>query len=229
MKLFQKLISLLKKFGINANKIELSANDVLNLLAGNTINLTSKNIVISSDYLTIDKKGNFIFKVSGLKIFQVQNDKDSSKRVYITDQAVVIDHSSGIDRISMSVTGAGEGILTCSGNGYTSVLASGITTPKLTQTSLESEKKNIEKLNIDAIKLVKNADICTYNFKTENDNNKKHIGLIIGEKYNCPSEVISEDGKGIEQYSYTSLLYKAFQQLVEKVEKLEKEVANGKN
>lgn len=43
--------------GINANKIELNANDVLNLLAGNTINLSSKNISISSDALSIDKNG----------------------------------------------------------------------------------------------------------------------------------------------------------------------------
>lgn len=76
---------------------------------------------------------------------------------------------------------------------------------------------------------------------------KKHIGLVIGEGYNCPKEVISENGKGIEQYSYTSLLYKAFQQYIEKsekrdkqqdniiknlqdrLEKLEQEVQNGKN
>ena len=44
--------------GISANKIELSANDVLNLLAGNEINLTSQNIVIKSEVLEIDKYGN---------------------------------------------------------------------------------------------------------------------------------------------------------------------------
>lgn len=43
---------------LNADKIELSANDILNLLAGNTINLTSKNIVISSTNFNVDKNGN---------------------------------------------------------------------------------------------------------------------------------------------------------------------------
>lgn len=43
---------------INANKIELSANDILNLLAGNTINLTSENIVLSSTNFKVDKNGN---------------------------------------------------------------------------------------------------------------------------------------------------------------------------
>ena len=43
---------------INGNKINLSANDILNLLAGNTINLTSKNIAISSTNFSVDTNGN---------------------------------------------------------------------------------------------------------------------------------------------------------------------------
>lgn len=106
------------------------------------------------------------------------------------------------------------------------ITADSITTPKinaenLSEPSLLSKKKNIQKLNIDAISLVKKADICIYNYKKEKKGTKKHIGLVIGEGYNCPDLVISDDGQGIEQYSYTSLLYKAFQQLLERVEKLE--------
>ena len=44
--------------GINANKIELSANDILNLLAGNEINLGSKTITIKSNNFNVDKNGN---------------------------------------------------------------------------------------------------------------------------------------------------------------------------
>lgn len=43
--------------GIDATKISLNASDILNLLAGNTINLTSKNIVISADKFSVDKNG----------------------------------------------------------------------------------------------------------------------------------------------------------------------------
>ncbi len=43
---------------LNSDKIELSANDILNLLAGNAINLTTKNITISSNNFTVDKNGN---------------------------------------------------------------------------------------------------------------------------------------------------------------------------
>lgn len=42
---------------INADIINLSANDVLNLLAGNTINLSSKNIAINSTNFSVTKDG----------------------------------------------------------------------------------------------------------------------------------------------------------------------------
>ena len=43
--------------GINANKINLSANDVLNLLSGNTINLSGKSIRIASNNFSVDENG----------------------------------------------------------------------------------------------------------------------------------------------------------------------------
>lgn len=211
--------------GIDSNKINLSANDVLNLLAGNSINLTSKNITISSELLTIDKKGNFIFKVLGTKVFQVQNSNDSSKRVYITDQAVVIDHSSGIDRISMAVTGSGEGMLTCSGNGETYVKASGITTPTLTQTSKEESKKNFEKFTLEEAKaILNNTDIYKYNLKTQDDKDKKHIGFVIGDDYNYSEEITSEKNDGANIYSMTSVLYTVVQEQQKQIEELQQEI-----
>lgn len=42
---------------LKADKIELSADDILNLIAGNTINLTSKNMTISATNFSVDKNG----------------------------------------------------------------------------------------------------------------------------------------------------------------------------
>ena len=89
--------------------------------------------------------------------------------------------------------------------------------------------------------LIRNADICLYNLKEEKNTAKKHIGLVIGEGYNCPKEVISQNGQGIEQYSMTSLAWKALQELIQqneeqqeitksltkRIEKLEEEDSNG--
>lgn len=99
---------------------------------------------------------------------------------------------------------------------------------KLTQTSLKSKKKNIKKLNVNAIDLIKDSDICFYNLKEEKAKSKKHIGLVIGDGYNCPDEVIAQDGQGVEQYGMISLAWKAIQELIEennnlkqRIEKLE--------
>ncbi len=42
---------------ILANKLGITANDILNIIAGNEINLTSKNISINSDNFSVDKNG----------------------------------------------------------------------------------------------------------------------------------------------------------------------------
>lgn len=45
-------------FTVNADNIDLSAEDVINLMAGGTINLTGKNIEIDSDNFSVDSDGN---------------------------------------------------------------------------------------------------------------------------------------------------------------------------
>lgn len=94
----------------------------------------------------------------------------------------------------------------------------------LTQTSLKSKKKYIKKLKVNATDLIKNSDICLYNLKGEKAKSKKHIGLVIGDGYNCPEEVISEDGQGVEQYSMTSLAWKAIQEQQEIIENLKQRI-----
>jgi len=46
------------EFIIQADNINLTANDIINLIAGNSINLTSKNISINSTNFNVDKDGN---------------------------------------------------------------------------------------------------------------------------------------------------------------------------
>ncbi len=47
---------------IDADRLNLKANDIINLIAGNTINLTSKNIVVDSTNLKITKEGDLTCK-----------------------------------------------------------------------------------------------------------------------------------------------------------------------
>lgn len=55
--IFAKINGDTSSAGINADKILLTANDILNLIAGNEINLGTKKISISSDNFSVDESG----------------------------------------------------------------------------------------------------------------------------------------------------------------------------
>lgn len=105
----------------------------------------------------------------------------------------------------------------------TQVSASGIRTPNLTQTSLESIKKNINKFTKNATDIINNSDIYEYNLKSDKDKDKKLIGFVIGENYKTPDEVIDKNGQAVSLYSAIGILWKAVQELSARVEQLEKE------
>lgn len=215
--------------GIDADKIELTVNDILNLLAGNAINLTSKNIVITSDIFNVDKEGNVTLKTNGGKVIKVENSNNSKQRVYMTDKFLVVDSATDYDRASMGLIGDNGGYFSAtSSSGSNSMMTGdGVQTPLLTQFSLEKLKKNFNKLNT-AIDIIKDAEIYTYNLKAEKDTDKKHYGFVIGEKYNTPKEVISKDGQGIDTYSMSSIMWKALQEVIVQNENLQKEIENLK-
>lgn len=89
-------------------------------------------------------------------------------------------------------------------NTETIVSANGITTPVLTQTSERKQKKNISKLK-NALDIIKNVDIYKYNLKKEKKGTKKHIGFVIGDKYNYSEELTNSNNTGAEIYSLASV------------------------
>lgn len=248
--------------GINANKIELSANDILNLLAGNTINLTSKNIVISSNNFNVDKNGNILLKGkytddSSLSSLVIDNNtytklKEYCNRIKMSNSIANISADIGVGDASSGVMATigvhgtsgtefaelsiedstGTAILTIAGGGNYSYVKPGyMQSHEFRNTSLESLKKNFNKFN-EALSIIKESEIYEYNFKSEKNDEKKHIGFVIPDKggdYKTPEQVISKDCKAIEIYSMASIMWKAIQELTEKVEKLEEEKKNAKN
>lgn len=93
--------------------------------------------------------------------------------------------------------------------------------------SLESIKKNIEIYKDSALKTILDTDIYNYNLKTEEDNEKKHIGLVIGngkKSYKTPKNIISKSGDGIDLYSMISLSWKAIQEQQEIIENLNERI-----
>lgn len=125
-------------------------------------------------------------------------------------------------------------LLVLSGMGSSTTIRSyNIETPQVIQTSLESEKKNFEKLD-NALDIIKDVDIYKYNLKHQKNKDKKHIGFVIGDKYNYSHEItaVNEEGKevGADLYSMTSVCLQAIkeqqkiiEQLTQRIEVLENE------
>lgn len=230
---------------INADKISLN---------GKTINLTGDNTVIKSTNFNVDRNGNMTctnanvtgtIKSSNATItggsinligtnggngtLDVKNSNGTAE-AFVASDGIYANSSNG-NRVYLYANNDEVAMYMTQGSSSTRVKPTGITTPSVTQTSKESKKKNITKYNEKALDIVKNSEIYTYNFKSENDKDKKHIGFVIGDEggeYKTPEQVISNDREGIENYSMTSILWKAFQEYIaekdEQIEQLQKEI-----
>lgn len=105
------------------------------------------------------------------------------------------------------------------GTNTTRIEPSGITTPTVTQTSLEQYKKNFEKLE-NAKEILKNTDIYKYNLKSDKDTDKKHIGFVIGDKFNYSEEITSKNNDGVDIYSMISVLWQVVKEQEEEIKLL---------
>ena len=194
---------------INANKINLD---------GKQINLTSDNISISSTNFNVDKNGNMscnnatmnnavvdggqikLIDTSGVgDEFQITSDSYKLTLGSSIFSMGDIDPSSEAF-IHMDTSESTEPTIMVSneGNNTSFIKGSEITSPKLTQTSLESIKKNINKFTKNATNIINNSDIYEYNLKSDKDTDKKMIGFIIGENYKTPAEVIDKNEQARE-------------------------------
>lgn len=106
-----------------------------------------------------------------------------------------------------------------SGGGVSSVHAD-----KFSQNSLLEYKKNIEPLK-NAKDIIKNADIYKYNMKGETQRlERKSYGVVIGDGYKTPIEILSKDNKTVNLYSMISIEWRATQELIEEIESLKEKI-----
>ena len=131
--------------------------------------------------------------------------------------------TSSTDMIEMT---PGDRFRMYSSNGNTITLRSNdglIMCNSVQQSSLESKKKNFEKLE-NGLGIIKNIDIYKYNMKTDEDNDKKHIGFVIGDKYNYSKEITSKENDGVDIYSFVSVCCKAIQEQQEQIAQLQERI-----
>lgn len=180
-------------------------------------NATMSGVVINRGRINLEDS-----QSEGTVRFRISSDTSVA---YMTSEATF--YGSNGD-CSVGRYGTGGGYLTCKMPGnqhmYTSVNYSGIKTPKLEQTSLQSIKKNISLFNKNVLETILNSDIYSYNLKSEKDTDNKHIGFVIGDKYRTPKEVINKEGNAIELYSAIGILWKGMQEQQKKIEELENKI-----
>lgn len=221
---------IISKINQSAEAVTINARKIS--LAGKTINLTSDNILMSSNCLSVDRYGRMKLRdsESAGSSLEITSSDNSSYMSSIRSTGALFEGPSGIIRMDADFAYSGGFIMVAPYEGdsnYTTIQNGSVSAMTVTQRSKQSIKKNIEKYNENATDIVKNSEIYTYNFVSENDNDKKHIGFVIadnGGNYKTPEQVISKDREGISNYDMTSILWKAVQEQQETIETLQKEI-----
>lgn len=221
-----------EKIQIQAKNIALEGYTTIN---GNFSVDTKGNMSCNNAQVTggkIEVYGSSSKTSSNLSIYKDKDSKDGES-TYIGYKTIFINANyGGIYINDISSTKAAYFSINLKGkpqlylddnNDITDITSSGISTPKVTQGSLEKLKKNIE-LSDNCLEDIKKSDIYKYNLKSEKDSEKKHYGFIIGENRRTPEKVIADTGNGIDTYSMISVLWKGVQELTKKVEELEEKL-----
>lgn len=238
----------ISKINQSAEAVTIDANKIS--LNGKNVNLTGDNVTITSNNFNVDKYGNMTcsnasvngsitsndatitggkIKVKGGRyntdLLRVE-DTDGEYLSYLQPGAAGFVHMNSSYRIDIAATPS-ESLIYVGAEGRSSEITdSYVKTPQVIQTSLESQKKNFEKYT-NALETLKNIDIYKYNLKSEPDDNKKHIGFVIGNNYKYSEEITSKKNDGVDVYSFVSLCCQAIKEQQEEIEELRKEINNG--
>lgn len=98
----------------------------------------------------------------------------------------------------------------------------------ITQTSLAENKKNFKKYS-GALDEIANIDIYKYNLKNEKNTDKKHLGFVIGDKFNYSQEITTQNNDQVDLYSMISLCMQGLKEQQEIINKLEQRIADLEN
>ena len=233
---------------ILADKLGLTANDILNIIAGNVINLTSKNIVIKSNHFSVDKNGKLecsdatitggklnISDSTGGNIITL-NDTKNNNTISMSGSTIRFkDNDDSTSNSFVDSTGAvfstdnysatygHEMVYLREGSSYTLITAS----DGLSHSSKEEYKKNIKKLE-NNLNLIKDCDVYSYLFKEEKEGSRLHRGLVIGKGYNTPDEVLNKAKDGIDIFNMCAIMWGSIKEQQEIIEELKQQIKSLK-
>lgn len=216
--------TIIKSNNFNVDKygnMSCSNADINGTVTSNNVNITGGKINLSAN------EGNI-----QIKVYNNRN-SNSNTSIYPGSIGIYDESYTELPLIHLGIA-QGDGnfgsirLINNYNNGEeTQIHSFGISTPYITQTSLKESKKNFEKLQ-NGLDIIKNTDIYKYNLKSQKDDDKKHIGFVIGENYKYSHEITALDSEkkevGVDTYSMISVAYKAIQEQQEIIEKLQEKI-----
>lgn len=221
-----KLLISAGNFKIDTNGTVTCENAVMNNITINSgqVNLKGKSGE-AKVYLYNDESGyrfNNSISSSGIRIV----DEESGYENGMSGSVITIG-KSGYSGQRVEIYGAGLLFVYGSSNYHPSIITeSTMRTATYENWSTESSKKDFEKFN-DGLGLIKEADIYKYRYKSQNETDRKKVGLVIpdlGGDYKTPKEVISNDGQSIDLYSMIGVAWSAIKQLDKENAELREEI-----
>lgn len=187
----------------------------------------NENFKILQDGSMEAKNGIFKGEINGGKILINGNFTEQDPYIRIENSestgSAPIETNIWTDGISCINYAGVPVIRTENADGFAELSGSVVNAYGFNNVSLEERKKNFDKLE-NALKLINEIDIYKYNYKEENDDDKKHIGIVIGKDYKYSKEITSKNNKEIDIYSFVSVCCKAIQELQQEIEELRKEI-----
>ena len=204
---------------------------MLNILKGKTEN--TKNVKGTIVFNSKDPKNAISIKdqygniLSSFSVFGINTENISARRVQIGQFETANDNKF----VGISLDSEKNLVNVTNGTNSSKIEPTKMQSQAFNNNSLEELKKNIEKQE-NAMDIVKNSEIYKFNYKDENNDDKKHIGFIIGKKYKTPEELLNKEKNAIDIYSMASINWKCTQEILEELkntkeelEELKKEVA----
>lgn len=147
---------------------------------------------------------------NGISFASFDNDTTNSATLNISPKNVYMTAFPEDGTIDMAINGR-------------KVLEASYTGVYLYNSSLEEYKKNIKEFN-NALDLIENTDIYSFNYKNEEDEKKPHIGVIIGKGRKTPTEMLNNDNDGADYNNMASICIQAIKEQQEEIKKLKQEI-----
>lgn len=204
-------------FQVDANGNMICNNATFN---GGNINLLGGNNENDAKFYVRQSSGSNIYTAITPKNIYIHGDGSDNARLYLSSGGsskvyMYSTQNAGYLRVSSSNS---DNFIELNGVSERVDILGTINAKGFNNTSLESIKKNIKLYEGNALKIVLHSKIYNYNLKTEKNSDKKHLGFVIGDNYRTPKEILSNDGNAIELYSCIGILWKAIQELYNKLE-----------